>query len=150
MATMNSFPPDVPKSIDEAQDDAENLAGTVRAKASNLAEKATDTVRDGYQRAKDALTESDPMEMAREGGEALSPCVDQVFFVRDATWGGRLPGSKRLAAISGLCASRCPRGSAQTRDQWPTSWTSSEGCSMEALETATSASSASRRRTARC
>jgi len=38
--------------------------------------------------------------LAREGGEALSPCVDQVFFVRDATWGGRLPGSKRLAPTS--------------------------------------------------
>jgi ElaB/YqjD/DUF883 family membrane-anchored ribosome-binding protein len=77
MATMNSFPPDVPKSIDEARDDAENLAGTVRAKASNLAEKATDTVRDGYQRAKDALTESDPMEMAREGGEAVRDAVER-------------------------------------------------------------------------
>jgi ElaB/YqjD/DUF883 family membrane-anchored ribosome-binding protein len=77
MATMNSFPPDVPKSIDEAQDDAENLAGTVRAKASNLAEKATETVRDSYHRAKDALTETDPMEMAREGGEAVRGAVER-------------------------------------------------------------------------
>ena len=38
--------------------------------------------------------------LARDGGEALSPCVDQVFFVRDATWGGRLPGSTRLAPTS--------------------------------------------------
>lgn len=38
--------------------------------------------------------------LARDGGEALSPCVDQVFFVRDTTWGGRLPGSTRLAPTS--------------------------------------------------
>lgn len=77
MATMNSFPPDVPKSIDEARDEAEDLAGTVRAKASNLAEKATETVRDGYYRAKDALTETDPVEMAREGGEAVRDAVER-------------------------------------------------------------------------
>lgn len=77
MATMNSFPPDVPKSIEEAEDDVETLAGTVRAKASDLAEKATDTVRDGYHRAKDALTETDPMEMAREGGEAVREAVER-------------------------------------------------------------------------
>ncbi|MET3890728.1 ElaB/YqjD/DUF883 family membrane-anchored ribosome-binding protein [Bosea sp. OAE506] len=77
MATMNSFPPDVPKSIDEARDEAEDLAGTVRAKASNLAEKATETVRDGYYRAKDALTETDPVEMARESGEAVRDAVER-------------------------------------------------------------------------
>ncbi|HMO49135.1 MAG TPA: hypothetical protein PKB14_24315 [Rubrivivax sp.] len=38
--------------------------------------------------------------LARDGGEPLSPCVDQVFFVRDASWGGRAPGSKRLAPTS--------------------------------------------------
>lgn len=38
--------------------------------------------------------------LARDGGETLSPCVDFVFFVRDASWGGRLPGSKRLAPTS--------------------------------------------------
>lgn len=38
--------------------------------------------------------------LARDGGETLSPCVDQVFFVRDASWGGRLPGSARLAPTS--------------------------------------------------
>jgi hypothetical protein len=38
--------------------------------------------------------------LARDGGETLSPCVDQVFFVRDASWGGRLPGSTRLAPTS--------------------------------------------------
>jgi ElaB/YqjD/DUF883 family membrane-anchored ribosome-binding protein len=77
MATMNSFPPDVPKDLDEAQDDIEGAVGTVRAKASNLADKATETVRDGYYRAKDALTEADPAEMVREGGEAVRDAVER-------------------------------------------------------------------------
>jgi hypothetical protein len=38
--------------------------------------------------------------LARDAGEPLSPCVDQVFFVRDTSWGGRLPGSTRLAPTS--------------------------------------------------
>ncbi|MDP3318446.1 MAG: hypothetical protein Q8S58_04900, partial [Bosea sp. (in: a-proteobacteria)] len=77
MATMNSFPPDVPKDIDEAREDIEGVAGTVRAKASDLAEKATESVRDGYYRAKDALTDADPMELAREGGEAVKSAVER-------------------------------------------------------------------------
>ena len=75
MATMNSFPPDVPKDRDEVRDDIESAVGTVRAKASNLAEKATETVRDGYYRARDAITEADPLELAREGGEAVKGAV---------------------------------------------------------------------------
>ncbi|KPF68824.1 hypothetical protein IP69_11045 [Bosea sp. AAP35] len=77
MATMNSFPPDVPKDMDEARDDIESTVGTVRAKASDLADKATETVRDGYYRAKDAITETDPMELAREGGEAVRDAVER-------------------------------------------------------------------------
>lgn len=38
--------------------------------------------------------------LARDAGEPLSPCVDQVFFVRDAQWGGRLPGSTQLSPTS--------------------------------------------------
>lgn len=38
--------------------------------------------------------------LAREQGEALSPCVQQVFFVRDASWGGRLPQGDGLAPTS--------------------------------------------------
>ena len=30
----------------------------------------------------------------------LSPCVDVVFYVRDATWGGFTPGTKRLSPTS--------------------------------------------------
>lgn len=42
---------------------------------------------------------------ARDEQVPLSPCVDQVFFVRDATWGGRLPGSTRLAPTSAAIVS---------------------------------------------
>lgn len=37
---------------------------------------------------------------AKRAGAALSPCVDQVFFVQDATWGGYLPGSRKLSPTS--------------------------------------------------
>jgi len=30
----------------------------------------------------------------------LSPCVDTVFYVKDATWGGLLPGTKKLSPTS--------------------------------------------------
>ena len=38
--------------------------------------------------------------LARDDQVALSPNVDLVFFVTDSTWGGRLPGSQRLAPTS--------------------------------------------------
>jgi len=38
--------------------------------------------------------------LARDGGATLSPCVDWVFFVRDDSWGGLLPGSTRLSPTS--------------------------------------------------
>jgi hypothetical protein len=37
---------------------------------------------------------------AKESNVALSPCVDIVFFVRDATWGGLLPGTDVLSPTS--------------------------------------------------
>ena len=37
---------------------------------------------------------------ARETRAALSPFVEVVFFVADATWGGLLPGSSRLSPTS--------------------------------------------------
>ena len=111
MATMNTFPPDVPKNSDlpkdrnEIRDDIENAASTVRAKASNLAEKATETVRDGYFRAKDAITETDPAELAREGGEA----------VRDAMVRHPLAAFGLGALSVGLIAWAGLRGSAPSR-----------------------------------
>lgn len=38
--------------------------------------------------------------LARNENVPLSPCVDHVFFIKDTTWGGRLPGSTRLAPTS--------------------------------------------------
>jgi hypothetical protein len=37
---------------------------------------------------------------ARESGAKLSPCVDTVFYVSDATWGGFVSGSERLSPTS--------------------------------------------------
>ncbi|PTM41285.1 hypothetical protein [Bosea sp. 124] len=105
MATMNSFPPDVPKDRDEVRDDIEGAAATVRAKASHLADKATETVRDGYYRARDAITETDPVELAREGGEAVRGAVERHPL---AAFG--------LGALSvGLIAWASLRGSSSSR-----------------------------------
>jgi hypothetical protein len=38
--------------------------------------------------------------LAREFGVALSPFVEVVFFVTDASWGGLLPASSRLSPTS--------------------------------------------------
>jgi len=38
--------------------------------------------------------------LARDAGEPLSPFVDHVFFVRDDTWGGRLPDLPQLSPAS--------------------------------------------------
>lgn len=37
---------------------------------------------------------------AKENNVKLSPCVDVVFFVSDATWGGFIPGTERLSPTS--------------------------------------------------
>lgn len=37
---------------------------------------------------------------AKDNNVALSPCVDIVWFVRDDTWGGFLPGSETLSPTS--------------------------------------------------
>jgi hypothetical protein len=38
--------------------------------------------------------------LARDEHVSLSPCVDYVFFIRDGTWGGLLPGGARLSPTS--------------------------------------------------
>ena len=77
MATMNKFPPDVPKDWDEARDEVENVTNGLRAKAAEAADKASETVKDSYYRTKEALTEMDPVETAREGGEAVVRAVER-------------------------------------------------------------------------
>jgi hypothetical protein len=37
---------------------------------------------------------------AKENNVKLSPCVDVVFYVRDTTWGGFIPGTERLSSTS--------------------------------------------------
>jgi hypothetical protein len=37
---------------------------------------------------------------AQETKTALSPCVDTVFYVKDASWGGLVPGTRRLSPTS--------------------------------------------------
>lgn len=37
---------------------------------------------------------------AKDNNVPLSPCVDIVWFVRDATWGGFLPGTETLSSTS--------------------------------------------------
>lgn len=37
---------------------------------------------------------------AKEQGVALSPCVDHVFYVKDAAWGGLMPGTTTLTPTS--------------------------------------------------
>jgi len=71
MATANRFPPDVPDNAEEAQDQAESTVRTLRGKAADMADKASETVKGGYDRAKEAWDEADPIETAREGGQAV-------------------------------------------------------------------------------
>jgi hypothetical protein len=38
--------------------------------------------------------------LARDEGVVLADCVDYVFYVKDPTWGGSVPGSDRLSPTS--------------------------------------------------
>lgn len=55
-----------------------------------------------YEAAKrrDFLTAGIVSTQARENEVALSPCVDIVFFVKDAGWGGFVAGTERLSPTS--------------------------------------------------
>jgi len=59
---------------------------------------------------------------ARDNDVALSPCVDVVFFVKDATWGGLLPGTEQLSPTSTAMVENSDRmvaigGGEVTRDE---------------------------------
>lgn len=64
--TGNKLPPDVPKGSDAIQDENGNIANGVAGKAADMAERARDTVKEGYYRAKEAL--ADPGDAMREVG----------------------------------------------------------------------------------
>ena len=76
MATNNAFPPDMPKDWDEAEDETKRAGHTIRAKAADLA----GTVKDGYDRAKDAIRDVDPGEAGRyaqEKGEVALRTIER-------------------------------------------------------------------------
>ena len=77
MAITNRFPPDVQNAADEIQDEAETTVRSLRSKAADMADKASETVKDGYERAKEAWDEADPMEAVREGGDTVVRTVER-------------------------------------------------------------------------
>lgn len=77
MAMANSFPPDMPNNAGDARDEAETTVRTLRGKAAAMADKASETVKEGYERARDAWDEAEPMETVREGGHAVARTVER-------------------------------------------------------------------------
>lgn len=81
MANPNSFPPDTPKDVETDAEETLGQAGatvqTLRAKASEMADKAGEAVKDRYARARDAVAEADPLETARQGGQAVANAVER-------------------------------------------------------------------------
>jgi hypothetical protein len=64
---------------------------------------------------------------ARDSGVAFSPCVDLVFVVPDASWGGRLPGRMELsptsrAMVEGSTAMVAIGGGEVARDELLAAW----------------------------
>lgn len=75
MAITNSFPPDVPGSAGEGGDETAGTVRSLRGRAAEMADRASETVKEGYDRAKEAWDESDPLEAVREGGQAVASSV---------------------------------------------------------------------------
>lgn len=71
MAMTNSFPPDVPGNAEEMREEGGATVRTLRSKAADLADRASETVKEGYERARDAWDEAEPLETIREGGDAV-------------------------------------------------------------------------------
>lgn len=68
MDSDKRMPPDVPRSAGEARDEIERAANGVAERASELASRAADTVKGGYERARDKVAEIDPRESLRDAG----------------------------------------------------------------------------------
>lgn len=77
MAATNTFPPDVEKDIENVRDEVGTAAEGLKAKASHAAEKVTEAVRDGYERSVEAVSDFDPVETARESGDAVMRAVER-------------------------------------------------------------------------
>lgn len=72
MAMTNSFPPDMPQNPEEAREEAGATVQNLRSKAADMADRASETVKEGYERAREAWDEAEPMETIREGGEVVA------------------------------------------------------------------------------
>lgn len=68
MDNEKRLPPDVPRDWDEAKDEAADAADTIATKASNLADKTAEKLRDGYDLAKETISDIDPRETLRDAG----------------------------------------------------------------------------------
>ena len=75
--SSNSFPPDVPKPADEARETIGASVSSLRGKAAEFADKASETVKGGYERAKEAWDEAEPLETVRDGGQAVVRSVER-------------------------------------------------------------------------
>ncbi len=75
--SSNSFPPDVPKAADEAGEAMGASVSSLRGKAAEFADKASETVKDQYERAKEAWDEAEPLETVRDGGQAIVQSVER-------------------------------------------------------------------------
>lgn len=75
--STNSFPPDVPKADDEARAAVGASVSSLRGKAAEFADKASETVKDGYERAKEAWDEAEPLEAVRDSGQAVVRGVER-------------------------------------------------------------------------
>lgn len=75
--SSNSFPPDVPQPADEARETIGASVSSLRGKAAEFADKASETVKDGYDRAREAWDEAEPLETVRSGGEAVVRSVER-------------------------------------------------------------------------
>lgn len=73
----NSFPPEMPKDAEELREEAGATVRNLRSKASEMADKAGEAVKDHYARAKEAVIEADPIETARQGGQAVAGAVER-------------------------------------------------------------------------
>jgi len=77
MAMTNSFPPDMPQAPEDAREEAGATVQNLRSKAADMAGRAGETVKEGYERARDAWDEAEPMDTIREGGEAVARGVER-------------------------------------------------------------------------
>lgn len=77
MAMTNSFPPDMSGDAEKAREEAGATVQDLRSKAADMAGRASETVKEGYERAREAWDEAEPMETIREGGEAVARGVER-------------------------------------------------------------------------